>query len=205
MGSSRRGTLRWNWQRRLISLSVLVSVCAALFPLPVGWQSRSVKDLSQPFPCQNRPCGCRSAQQCWKKCCCFTNAQTVAWAKAHQVQPPQAVLAAARRESSKTERRATTCCRTVPPQAVPETPPPAARAEGGRVIYWMTALAQQCQGQPWLWSTLPWAILPEVDVSPVCGCRPGEKLGLSSATLLVRGERPPVPPPRQLLSVKSAV
>lgn len=41
------------------------------------------KDHSVPFPCQNRPCGCRSADTCLKKCCCFTADQKVAWAKMH--------------------------------------------------------------------------------------------------------------------------
>jgi len=56
------------------------------------------KDLSQPFPCMNRPCGCRSADEFWKKCCCFTNQQKVAWAEANDVAIPQFVVAAAKRE-----------------------------------------------------------------------------------------------------------
>ena len=43
--------------------------------------AQNPKDQSVPFPCQNRPCGCRSADSCLKKCCCFTAAQKVAWAK----------------------------------------------------------------------------------------------------------------------------
>jgi hypothetical protein len=30
----------------------------------------AAKDRSTPFPCMNRPCGCVSAEQCRKKCCC---------------------------------------------------------------------------------------------------------------------------------------
>jgi len=87
--------------RRLISLCILLSVCAMLLPLPVAFlkTSSGEKDLSQPFPCQNRPCGCLSAEQCWKKCCCFTNEQKVAWGKANNVQLPAYVLEAARKEA----------------------------------------------------------------------------------------------------------
>ena len=212
MGSSRQWTLRWNGQRRLISLAVLVSVCAALFPLPVGWQSKSAKDRSQPFPCQNRPCGCRTADQCWKKCCCFTNSQKLAWAKVHQVRLPEFVVVAAAKECSLAERSTARCCRTTGCETTScesSPPPPLAVAPAkdvvGEFVYVMTALAQQCQGQPWLWSTLPWAILPEINDSPIMTVSVGEKLALTSATSAVRSERPPVPPPRHVVTIASAV
>ncbi len=87
--------------RGLVCLSVLLGICAMLFPLPIASlpQNSAEKDSSEPFPCQNRPCGCRSAEQCWKKCCCFNNAQKVAWAKANKVTVPNYVLAAAKNES----------------------------------------------------------------------------------------------------------
>ena len=92
-----RGTMR-----RLFSLVVFLGVCAMLLPLPVAMlqQEPAEKDASEPFPCQNRPCGCRSAEQCWKKCCCFNNSQKLAWAKAHQVKVPDYVLAAAVKEKT---------------------------------------------------------------------------------------------------------
>jgi len=50
------------------------------------------KDRSQPFPCMDKTCGCATAEQCFSSCCCNTPAETLAWAKAHRVEP--AVLAA---------------------------------------------------------------------------------------------------------------
>lgn len=87
--------------RGLLSLSVLLGICAMLFPLPIAPlpQDSPEKDSSEPFPCQNRPCGCRSADQCWKKCCCFNNNQKIAWAKANNVKVPDYVLAAAKKEN----------------------------------------------------------------------------------------------------------
>ena len=86
--------------RRLSGLTVLLGVCAMLLPLPMAPlpSNSPEKDLTQPFPCQNRPCGCRSAEQCWKKCCCFNNSQKIAWAKANKVTVPDYVLAAAEAE-----------------------------------------------------------------------------------------------------------
>lgn len=63
--------------------SVLTSNCSANAETAAGSgaQLATGKDGSVPFPCQNRPCGCRSASGCLKKCCCFTPAQKSAWAK----------------------------------------------------------------------------------------------------------------------------
>ena len=53
------------------------------------------KDRTRPFPCMDKPCGCATAEQCFTSCCCNTPAETLAWAKAHAVEP--AVLAALER------------------------------------------------------------------------------------------------------------
>ena len=89
--------------RRLIGLSVLLSLCAVLLPLPLAplLHPGTGKDLSKPFPCQKRACGCQSADQCWKKCCCFTNSQKVAWARANKITLPDFVLVAAKTEESR--------------------------------------------------------------------------------------------------------
>jgi hypothetical protein len=74
------------------------------------WSGGEGKDLSQPFPCMYRHCGCRNAQQCWRGCCCFSNKQKLAWAKANGVTPPQYVAAAAERETTKPAKAS--CCST---------------------------------------------------------------------------------------------
>lgn len=89
--------------RVLFGIAVMGTFCALTLPLPVGFSVRlneSGKDASEAFPCQNRPCGCRSADQCWKKCCCFTNSEKVAWAKANNVTVPDFVLVAAKEEAA---------------------------------------------------------------------------------------------------------
>jgi hypothetical protein len=68
--------------RQCVLLTLLLSVCAPMVPLSRrAATNESGKDLSVPFPCQSRACGCRSAAQCQKKCCCFSRAEKVAWAR----------------------------------------------------------------------------------------------------------------------------
>lgn len=64
-------------------------------PLPAA----SAKDLSTPFPCQHRACGCMSAADCFKSCCCFSAGERVAWAQANDVEPPVTLVEEAEQES----------------------------------------------------------------------------------------------------------
>jgi|GEM_PF-1026043 len=56
------------------------------------------KDKSKPFPCQDRPCGCMSADACMRSCCCFTPKQRLDWARAHNVEPIPELIAAVEQE-----------------------------------------------------------------------------------------------------------
>lgn len=86
--------LRTGRQRRRFArlASVAVFTLAHLFatigfPVPSGF----CKDHSIPFPCQDNPCGCRTAQECWLHCQCHTLEQRLAWAEARGIQPPEFV------------------------------------------------------------------------------------------------------------------
>lgn len=107
------------------------TLVASGLPLPFGNVSPAApasaavkrlagKDRSRPFPCMDKPCGCVTAEQCFTNCCCNTPAETLAWAKAHAVEP--AVLAAlARRAASGRQTVAkpakSSCCSTKAPAA----------------------------------------------------------------------------------------
>ncbi len=91
--------------KRLLSITVVVSLLVGSAGVPVV--SRVAKDRSQPFPCQDNPCGCASADECWHHCCCHTNREKVAWAHEHGVTPPDFVVAAAEKEEHSAEH---TCC-----------------------------------------------------------------------------------------------
>jgi len=91
-------------QIRLPILSLIAGclvACSLEFPLPVVVQ----KDTTIAYPCQTRGCGCQNADQCWKSCCCFSDVEKLAWAKANGVTPPDwfiQKMAAAEKEASKT-------------------------------------------------------------------------------------------------------
>lgn len=82
-------------------LSSCVSCCLLIFftaislglPIPKASVRTNRFDVNESgeierFPCENSPCGCRSARRCWDKCCCKSDAQKIAWAKANNVEPP---------------------------------------------------------------------------------------------------------------------
>jgi hypothetical protein len=86
MRSFRCHTLRRTFRLRLTtSLALFVYLTATVgFPLPAP----TIRDHRQRYPCENHPCGCRSAEECWRHCCCFTPEQRWAWASANGVEPP---------------------------------------------------------------------------------------------------------------------
>jgi hypothetical protein len=77
----------WRLRRyRLCAGVALVCYLATAVGFPVP--SLPFKEHSQPFPCQDHPCGCQTAEQCWRHCCCFSPEERFAWAESHHVQPP---------------------------------------------------------------------------------------------------------------------
>lgn len=205
--------------RRLVGCAALLSVCLAVLPLPVAPPPKTEKDSSSPFPCQNRPCGCRTADQCWRKCCCFTNAEKVAWAKANDVKIPEFVLVAATEESNaakaaKTQvtaqlaRPAKCGCQAIAVARSGSTvgdaiccaerpkPPAAAPPVKRGVSYVIGLFAEECHGEHGSISALPLAI-PPIDVAVV---RNDALLSWSLPPTSEAGaglSRPPaIPPPR---------
>lgn len=205
----RRGLIR-----RLVSLALLLGVCASFFPLPLPGVPAPKKDTSQPFPCQDRSCGCSTADQCWKSCCCFSNAEKLVWAKKKQVKVPEYVFQAAIQElktladsvSGSTEsdakmcsladavqKHSDSCCSTSPQQEKPARSRQPEESSGGRTV--IAAEFLKCKGQGHYWNSLPWTILPDasepaLNVAPIAWEVP------SSISLHARTPEPPVPPPR---------
>jgi hypothetical protein len=72
-------------------------VLALGLPLPAGMRSKgaspgldaadvvAAKDRSVAFPCMNSPCGCATADQCFRDCCCTTLAERLAFARRHRL------------------------------------------------------------------------------------------------------------------------
>ena len=210
--------------RRLMSLLALLCLASILLPLPIApvAQIDPGKDTSQPFPCQNRPCGCRSAEQCWKKCCCFTNSQKVAWAKANSVDLPDYVLAAAKKESTVEKKPCALCSkddagktkqecdastfttigrRQPSASAVPtsDSSAPVSRVNSARsrTSKWVLSVySAECQGQPAFSLCFPASIVP-ARVQPVTiSVEMTEFVHHFSERLHLTSMRPPLPPPK---------
>lgn len=205
-----------NWRplrHRLCSLLLLLSVCAATVPIPLASPARPAKDTSRPFPCQNRPCGCRSAEQCWKQCCCFTNAQKIAWARANHVTAPDYVYVAAAQESKSPVSRKTCCapkskealcCRSesLVDETVGQGSSKVAQSDAAKpddresVDYVIAVMAEQCRGQSTFWNSLPWAVIPQVMLTEPCVNVEAVDHAATPALPTITYQ-PPAPPPRQ--------
>ena len=199
--------------RWLSCLSVVFVLCAVLLPMPISLRPSGVeKDQSQPFPCQSRPCGCRSAEQCWKKCCCFTNSQKVAWAKANGVDLPDYVLAAAKKETAAVKKSCALCSKTKdngekpkceksvastsskPQTSATQAPKVLARTKTTKWV--LSVYAAECQGQPSLTMCFPATIIPARIVPVTNSVEITEIVQEISERLSSTTLRPPLPPPK---------
>lgn len=207
--------------RRLLGLIALLPFVAVSFPLPLPSGGDVQKDRSQPFPCQNRPCGCRSAQQCWQKCCCFSNAQKVAWAQQNRVAVPEDVVTAARREEQRAAETARHVCCSTPTPAVISRPLPqrtihnratqsrnskrsvrvAAKSRSAETLapakIVIGALAGQCQGQDWSLAIVPAGMMPLASTPSLPMAPVARRVVPDSEFADSLSHRPPVPPPRR--------
>jgi hypothetical protein len=96
MGFVSHRVFRRSLRRRFVSamLAAMYVVTAAGIPLPAGNPTRKSGEL---FPCSDDACGCVSAEQCWRSCCCHSLAERFEWAREHKVRPPEFAIAEARR------------------------------------------------------------------------------------------------------------
>jgi hypothetical protein len=166
-----RSTLRHS----LVGLCLVAHLATTIgFPLP---QTAPVEAGSKPFPCQHHHCGCRSAEQCWRSCCCMSMQEKLAWAKKNGVTPPDYVLVAAETETEKHEagsccshshekpasccskhgsHSAKTCCSAKPTKDAGKSGSPDS-ASGFDCV--LGIHAQKCQGLSTLW-VVSGAVLP---------------------------------------------
>lgn len=128
--------------RRLVGLCTLCALVIGTIGMPMP--RLATKDQSQPFPCQQRACGCVNADACWKSCCCHTNGEKIAWAKKHGVKVPDFVVAAVLKEGVATAK---SCCmaKASKPASCCETKAkPKSETTLGLIVF---DDARKCQGQ----------------------------------------------------------
>lgn len=128
--SRQLGVIRCRQFRGVLLAATLASHLLATlgFPLPVARQSKDIS--SRPFPCQARPCGCLTADECWKgDCCCFTLEEKLIWAEENGVEPPESVrpLVESRKgRSAPSEPKKASCCSNPGPVSTPPVSDPPA-------------------------------------------------------------------------------
>ncbi len=197
--------------RRAFTGAALVSFLVANIGMPLPAITR--KDPSQPFPCQNHPCGCRSAEECWRHCCCFTPAERWVWARENDVEPPSYAEQPASEDSGRSQ-----CCAHHEQEIAAAKPTPPAccstashdsscckaqahsKSEKGKCPAgprWILAVvSQQCPGATAQWLVTGTAVPPPPVVAwspawPLVGTLSYADLSHSSPA-----PNPPDPPPR---------
>ena len=171
-------------------LAALAGYGIACFGIPIARPSGN--DLSQPFACAHRACGCINAEDCWKDCCCFSREQKLAWAVEHGVSVPAWVL----------NEKPRSCCQ---PQAVchsgPTAPSCCTKPPQPKTTKWVLGMmARKCRGQGVDWLSAA-AVLPApprvtwTHYSPCIGEAPTTNVVLPAFDL-----SPPTPPPRLIAS-----
>ena len=183
-------------------------------PLPVS------KKSDQPYPCMNHPCGCASAEQCWRHCCCTTLEQRLAWARENHVTPPAYALTEARARGIDWEsycavgaEHESRICRDGEEELADCHPRDCHEVHHGDVqrtcshpqntpvapprgIVWIAALA--CQGSDLNWVGLSVSLPPPAETQLTGPPNNAQRLFLPAEQFSSISFAPPTPPPRSL-------
>jgi hypothetical protein len=216
--------LRRRFARRVCAVVALVAylIAAVGFPIPAA----PARGDGIPFPCMNHACGCRSAEQCWRSCCCLTVEERWAWAREHNVEPPPyaerpapkpavADRPAAKgwntprlRDQAEGRTAAAHACRDCARKAEAKTgtvaarrpccaKDPPARPESTKDLRWVGgSAALGCHGQSTLWITSGAVTAPPDSPAWEPFAPPAEWLSFCPESPLGPSLVPPDPPPR---------
>jgi hypothetical protein len=187
---------------------VIFLVAAVGIPLPIVTK----KDRSVPFPCMDRACGCRSAAECKQHCCCFSNAEKVAWARQHGHDPDTVASCATPQDSADSTQGS--CCAT---KNTPKSCPHCRTTKLGRagvsaqkdslqkvspqkdthgIEVLISSFERRCQGGDNFWMVLSTAMIPPPSVFLAIPDRVILVLGIPTLPAYsLEATGPPVPPP----------
>jgi hypothetical protein len=186
--------------------TVLLAVAGYLLavtgiPVPVTQE----KNRSEPFPCMDRPCGCKSARQCWKSCCCTTHAERLAWAKSHGIEPPAELAATAAADPPETGKPHRACCTAKHEHAaegqsdedcLADRIESSEEPEKESVAFVVISAMRHCNGLAPLWSFLAAALTPPEGARYQFDWSVTGWLDLVSEDVSTLGFSPAPPPPR---------
>jgi hypothetical protein len=187
--------------RQKVSLLTLIGICALTFPMPLlepSFKNSLDKEQATAYPCQHKACGCRTAEQCWTKCCCNSPEQRAAWAERNGVTPPSyAVL-----ESGKGDLRVSktkSCCLHRKSGSLLEAHSEAKsqtkekRASRGFLI---GPLVLKCHGQASDFSSMPWGVISDTQFESMSVPLVGDLVIPTSPLAVAVYLDPDKPPPR---------
>jgi len=171
-------------------------VTASGVPLPMAPVDATTASSATPFPCQGGHCGCRTAEQCWKSCCCQTPSERLAWAREHGVTPPNYLIVAALDEERAVASRpccaARSCCAKTAKNQKSEV-----RSQKSEIVWVSLIEAQKCRGESPTWHNVPISLLPPPRLDCVAfELRIQPFLPLRTPTPPSASFAPPDPPPR---------
>lgn len=166
----------------------IVAYCATAIGIAIPLPAATPKVATEPFPCQHHRCGCQTADQCRRQCCCFSADQKLAWARAQGV-PEQAVVDESSRLAAGPAGKS--CCHKRDAQRGASRPV----QESAPGLDFISAA--KCQGLATLWITLGVA-LPTARTAPASTDVPPPSDTLRSPAIRFTSTSfpPPVPPPR---------
>jgi len=211
---SRRFTFR-ELVLRSVSFLLLANWLLLALGIPLPIPLSRAKDRSNPFPCMNSPCGCQTAEKCWRECCCFTNQEKLVWAKQNGIVPPTYVVTAANRENasncckSSNKTTKTTCCQQksskeqcsidaeskTDSSCCPEPTNNILDTEEPATQFIVLSSWHRCHGSSFHWlADVP--ALPPAFTKYSIFVAPGEWLNLQNQLPIEGNLSPPVPPPK---------
>jgi hypothetical protein len=191
--AKRRRSFARGVPRAVVALVCLASYLVVAFgvPLPVAIHTGA----TGAFPCEHHGCGCHSAEQCWKQCCCFTQAERMAWYRRRGLEPPPGPIG---KRTARLTSADSKCCHTGDKHKLAWKP------RGQTKLPFSTSMVlvkhvQDCQGLGSYWLTIG-AVLPVLAGGDfTVDLVPGEWLGVCQQRLESALRSPPVPPPRLAL------
>jgi len=197
--------------RGVIAALTLVGHLFAVIGLPLpAVRSSPVSIDTVVYPCENRGCGCVSAEDCWKgDCCWFTLEEKLAWADERGIEPPEHVrpMVKARKNRSASCTTKSDCCAKETEHSASAADCPECRrnnkSAGDRdckstlLALGIGPMVAKCHGL----GAAPGVAFPPATV-PDCGCwaiNPPHCIGTILVTSLnaISSEfSPPTPPPK---------
>jgi hypothetical protein len=179
-----KGLTAFRNRRWRIAVAMLLAVVCCAMSLPIPRLSSVEKDRSEPYPCINRACGCASAEQCWKQCCCFTNSN-------HNTSVSDVDMVCVNNEHS------SACCDAEATSPIKEN---AAgdhqNADAPAASYFCGIAALECQGLTSLWQIFSMTLLPEKSGPEIMGEDLRSKVSPFDLVVCSCDWPPPEPPPR---------